>query len=75
MRKYRKRLLIDKLEKPATTPKAMRERRAVELLERIGMREARRLLAALAGGAAEAELTREAKASLGLLEGLAATRH
>jgi RNA polymerase sigma factor (sigma-70 family) len=38
--------------------------RAVEVLERIGSAEARQVLAKLAKGAAEARLTREAKASL-----------
>jgi hypothetical protein len=36
----------------------------VEALERIGSRDARQLMEALAAGAPEARLTREAKASL-----------
>jgi hypothetical protein len=40
------------------------ELRAVEVLERIGTREAEHLLKKLAKGAPEARLTREAKASL-----------
>ncbi len=42
----------------------LRDLRAVEVLERIGTQEARVLLEKLAQGAAEARLTREAKASL-----------
>jgi WD40 repeat protein len=42
----------------------VRPRRAVEVLERIGSPEARQALEALAAGAAEARLTREAQASL-----------
>jgi RNA polymerase sigma factor (sigma-70 family) len=52
---------------PAAPPRR-REARAVEVLEHIGTPEARRLLKALAGGAVEAFLTREAKASLQRLE-------
>jgi len=44
--------------------KTLRDLRAVEVLERIGTQEARDLLEKLAQGAAEARLTREAKASL-----------
>jgi hypothetical protein len=46
------------------TPEALRSLRAVEVLERIGTAEARRVLERLAGGAPAARLTREAKASL-----------
>ena len=42
----------------------LRALRAVEVLEYIGTTEAKKLLMALAQGAAEARLTREAKASL-----------
>jgi WD40 repeat protein len=54
-------------EQPA--PEGLRQLRAVEALERVGTAEARRLLEELSGGAAEARLTREAKASLRRLAG------
>jgi hypothetical protein len=47
----------------------LRRLRAVEALERAGSAEARRLLAELAGGAAEARLTQEARAALRRAEG------
>lgn len=50
--------------KPALTPEARRQLRAIHLLETIGTAEARRVLETLASGATEAQLTREAKASL-----------
>jgi RNA polymerase sigma factor (sigma-70 family) len=49
-------------------PEKLRALRAVEVLERIGTVEARRILETLAGGAAEAHLTREARASLDRLD-------
>jgi hypothetical protein len=51
-----------RLERP--TPEGLRQLRALEALERAGTAEARRFLAELAGGAAEARLTQEATASL-----------
>ncbi len=45
-------------------PETIRQVRAVEVLEHLGGREARRLLETLARGAAEARLTREARESL-----------
>jgi WD40 repeat protein len=53
---------------PARSPRRLREGRAVEVLEYVGTAEARRLLEALAKGAPEARLTREAKASLRRLD-------
>lgn len=49
-------------------PVPLRELRAIEVLERLGSAEARRLLGELAKGAPEGRLTREAKASLVRLE-------
>jgi RNA polymerase sigma factor (sigma-70 family) len=57
------------LEAAASAPERWREVRAVEVLERLGTPEARQLLAALAGGAKESLLTREARAAAGRLKG------
>jgi WD40 repeat protein len=46
------------------SPESLRALRVVEVLERIGSEEARAVLGAVAEGAPEARLTREAKASL-----------
>jgi hypothetical protein len=51
------------------SPQQLYVLRAVEVLERIGSPEARRLMEALAEGIPEAHLTREAKASLHRLAG------
>lgn len=58
--------LRDKLktERRTPSPERIRVLRAVEVLEHIGMPEARQILKVLADGAAEAQLTQEAKASL-----------
>lgn len=58
--------LLEKLKTEKRTPSAERVRslRAVEVLEHIGNSEARRVLATLAEGTAEAQRTQEAKASL-----------
>jgi WD40 repeat protein len=56
--------LLKKLAGPLTSPGRVRSLRTVEVLEHAGTKEARRLLNALAGGAPQARLTREAKAAL-----------
>ncbi len=58
---------LDELLRRTGAPPAgeeLRALRAVEVLERIGTAEARRVLETLAGGGADAPLTREAKAAL-----------
>jgi RNA polymerase sigma factor (sigma-70 family) len=54
---------------PECSPERLRELRSVEVLEHLGTPDARQALGSLAKGAAEARLTREAKASLGRLAG------
>jgi hypothetical protein len=61
--------ILHALEQPFARPAEVPGLRAVEVLERIGTPEARRLLGELAEGAPEARLTREAKASLERLAG------
>lgn len=56
--------LLENLKAPLLTTQRLRSLRTIELLERIGTREARRLVQELAEGPADARLTREAKASL-----------
>ncbi len=56
--------LLGRLVEPLTHPDALRAVRAVEVLERAGSPEARRLLRSLAEGAPGARLTEDAKASL-----------
>jgi hypothetical protein len=59
-------VLLERLADPLGTPppQARRARRAVEVLEQTGSREAREILKELAGGAESAPLTRDAKAAL-----------
>jgi hypothetical protein len=56
--------LRSKLHGPVTSADALRSIRAVEVLEHIATPEARQVLQNLATGAADARLTREAKAAL-----------
>jgi WD40 repeat protein len=56
--------LLDRMEGPVRAPETVRLLRAVEVLERLGTAEAREALAALARGAPESCVTREARASL-----------
>jgi RNA polymerase sigma factor (sigma-70 family) len=59
--------LLASLRGKAAQDLALRQARAVEILEQIGTPDARRFLQALAGGAADAPLTLEAKAALARL--------
>jgi WD40 repeat protein len=59
--------LLQGLERRTLSEEQLRSLRAITALEAAGTREARRLLAELAGGAAGALRTREAKAALGRL--------
>jgi hypothetical protein len=56
--------LLEKLQTPARLRERLRGLRANEVLEKLGTPEARQVLKTLAQGAAEAELTRDAKAAL-----------
>jgi hypothetical protein len=60
--------LLDRLDGPVTTADDLRAIRAVEVLERIGTREAQELLSRLAKGAPTARLTQESTASLARLK-------
>jgi hypothetical protein len=64
--RHRVRGLLDAVRAERLNPSAERLRaaRAIEVLERVGDRSARRALASLAGGAPEAQLTVEAKSAL-----------
>lgn len=62
-----RRRVLDLLQKHSgdlTNPERLRVVRVIEVLERIGSPEARKLLAKLAGGAPDDLTTREAKMSL-----------
>jgi RNA polymerase sigma factor (sigma-70 family) len=60
--------LLEKLGDQAPSPGRLRDPRALEVLEQIGTKEARDVLAALAKGAPSARLTRDARAALERLE-------
>ncbi len=60
--------VLEKIDRPDPAPDMVRPLRVLEVLERIGTREARQILAALAGGKPDAELTLEARAALDRLE-------
>jgi RNA polymerase sigma factor (sigma-70 family) len=64
--------LLEKLEGAAQSAERLRASRALQALEHMGDPEARRVLARLAGGGAEAWQTREAKAALQRVERRAA---
>jgi hypothetical protein len=55
--------LLQRLEGPVTVPKRLRALRSIEVLEKIGSLESQQLLTLLGGGAPEARLTKEAKAT------------
>jgi hypothetical protein len=67
MRRHLERLIAKLAASQTPSGKTLRLLRAVEVLERLDMVEARRLLEELARGAAQAALTRDAKASLNRL--------
>jgi RNA polymerase sigma factor (sigma-70 family) len=71
--RVRIRRLLELLDGKGAQDQVLRQARGVEVLEHVGGAEARRLLQALAGGAADAPLTREAKAALGRLAGTGGT--
>jgi WD40 repeat protein len=54
--------VLDKLEDPGAIPSCLRELRGIEVLERVGSGEARRVLERIATGEPDALLTREARA-------------
>jgi RNA polymerase sigma factor (sigma-70 family) len=60
--------ILDKWERPGSSPEALRLTRAVEVLERAGTPEAREVLEAVAKGAPGTRRTQEAKAALGRLK-------
>jgi WD40 repeat protein len=69
-KKSRLQRLLQGMRTASPAPELVRSVRAVELLERLGTPEARRLLEALAGGQPDARLTADARAALGRLSRL-----
>jgi hypothetical protein len=63
--------LVPLLHDPAAVPRCLRELRALEVLERIGTAEARKVVQAVAAGAPEARLTRAANDCLRRLQAAA----
>jgi hypothetical protein len=61
---YRVERLLERLSTPISAPDVLRSLRAVEVLERAGTEDARKLLTELARGAAGAQLTEDARAAL-----------
>ena len=59
--------LVDQFDTMVYSPALLRKLRSVEILERIGSKVARRFLETLGGGAPEAIVTLEARASLARL--------
>jgi WD40 repeat protein len=66
--------ILNKLERQVISGERLRTLRALEVLEDIGTPEARQVLAALAKGAPESGLTKEAKASVQRLSNRARTK-
>jgi RNA polymerase sigma factor (sigma-70 family) len=63
------RAVLEKVRGLVYDPEQLRQMRALEVLERVGDEDARRVLETLAGGAPEARSTREAKSALERLAG------
>src|SRR5262249_4712608 len=57
-------LLLARLQEPITSAELLRSLRALEVLEHLGTKPARELLATLAEGGPEARLTQEAQAAM-----------
>ena len=57
-------ILLEVIDEQPTSPEGLRTLRAVQVLETIGTPKAKQILEGLAGGAAEAALTQEARAAL-----------
>jgi len=66
--RQRAQMLLDRLQKPLSSPEKLRTVRAVEVLEMVGTAEAKELLQQLATGFAQHRLTQEAQDSLKRLQ-------